>query len=97
MTEVKPRPKSIKARHILVEHEYEAQDLERKLKQGEAFEELARKFSRCPSSKNGGDLGYFGKTRMVQEFSDAAFVLEPGEISPPVRTKFGYHLIKRDE
>lgn len=93
----KVRPKSIKARHILVEHEYEAQDIERKLKQGDAFEELARKFSKCPSSKNGGDLGYFGKTRMVQEFADAAFDLEIGEVSPPVRTKFGYHLIKRDE
>jgi peptidyl-prolyl cis-trans isomerase C len=96
MTE-KVRPKSIKARHILVEHEYEAQDIERKLKQGEAFEELARKFSRCPSSKNGGDLGYFGKTRMVQEFADAAFDLDVGQVSAPVRTKFGYHLIKRDE
>ena len=92
-----PRPKSIKARHILVEHEYEAQDIERKLKEGTAFEELAQKFSKCPSAKNGGDLGYFGKTRMVEEFANAAFDLEKGEVSPPVRTKFGYHLIKRDD
>lgn len=90
-----PKPKSIKASHILVEHEYEAKDLERKLQDGTTFEELAQKFSKCPSGKNGGDLGYFGKTRMVQEFADAAFELGKGEVSSPVRTKFGYHLIKR--
>lgn len=92
-----PRPKSIKASHILVEHEYEIQDLQRALKEGKDFAALASKFSRCPSAARGGDLGYFGKTKMVAEFSEAAFALEVEQISGPVRTKFGYHLIKRTE
>lgn len=88
---------SVKAKHILVEHEYEAQDLLKKINQGEKFEELAQKFSKCPSSRSGGDLGAFGKGRMVQSFEDAAFALKISEISTPVRTKFGYHLIYRYE
>jgi parvulin-like peptidyl-prolyl isomerase len=85
----------IKARHILVEQEYEAQDLVKKLSEGVSFEDLARKFSRCPSSARGGDLGEFGRGRMVQAFEEAAFALAVGEVSPPVRTRFGYHLIQR--
>jgi parvulin-like peptidyl-prolyl isomerase len=85
----------IKARHILVEQEYEAQDLVKKLSEGVSFEDLARKFSRCPSSARGGDLGEFGRGRMVQAFEEAAFALDVGQVSPPVRTRFGYHLIQR--
>lgn len=85
----------IKARHILVEQEYEAQDLVKKLSEGVSFKDLARKFSRCPSSARGGDLGEFGRGRMVQAFEEAAFALDVGQVSPPVRTRFGYHLIQR--
>lgn len=85
----------IKARHILVEHEHEAQDLLKKLTEGKTFTELAASFSRCPSGKRGGDLGEFGRGRMVKSFEEAAFALNINETSPPVRTQFGYHLIQR--
>ena len=88
----------IQVRHILVENEYEAQDLQRKLSEPskpESFGELAKKFSRCPSGKSGGDLGFFGRGQMVEAFESAAFALKVGEISEPVRTQFGYHLIER--
>lgn len=85
----------IRVRHILVEQEYEARDLERKLSEGASFEDLARKFSRCPSASQGGDLGSFGRGRMVETFEDAAFELKVGQTSGPVRTRFGYHLIHR--
>ena len=87
----------IKARHILVEQEYEAKDIERKLSEGKTFEDMAKAFSKCPSGKRGGDLGEFGRGRMVKSFEDAAFGLNPGEVSKPVRTQFGYHLIQRYE
>ena len=87
----------IKARHILVEQEFEAQDLVKKLGEGTTFEDLAQKFSKCPSGRRGGDLGEFGKGRMVKSFEDAAFALGVNEVSPPVRTQFGYHLIQRYE
>lgn len=87
----------IRASHILVDHEYEAQDLLRALSQGKSFEELAAKYSKCPSARQGGDLGRFAEGRMVEAFEEAAFALKPGEVSKPVRTKFGYHLIKRTE
>lgn len=87
----------IKARHILVEHEYEALDILRKIEQGETFEDLAPKFSKCPSRAKGGDLGEFGKGRMVEAFETAAFDLAVGQVSKPVRTRFGYHLILRYE
>lgn len=85
----------IAARHILVEHEYEIQDLLKKLGEGKTFEELAAAFSKCPSRARGGDLGEFGRGRMVQPFDEAAFALQVNEVSPPVRTRFGYHLIQR--
>lgn len=88
----------IKARHILVEQEFEAKDLLKKLNDGEKFEELAKKFSRCPSGQRGGDLGAFGRGRMVAPFDQAAFALQVNETTPqPVRTQFGYHLIQRYE
>ena len=85
----------IQARHILVEQRYEADDLKKKLDQGSDFGELAKKFSQCPSSREGGDLGSFGRGRMVPSFDEAAFGLGVGDISEPVRTQFGYHLIQR--
>ncbi len=85
----------ITASHILVEKEYEAQDVLKKLSEGNSFESLAKAYSTCPSGRDGGDLGSFGKGQMVAEFEKAAFALQPGEVSGPVRTQFGYHIIKR--
>lgn len=85
----------IKAKHILVNQEFEAQDLVKKLKEGQSFESLAQQHSLCPSKADGGDLGEFGKGSMVAPFEDAAFALKVGEVSGPVRTQFGYHLIQR--
>lgn len=88
-------PKTIKARHILVEQEFEAQDILRKLSEKVPFEDLAAKHSKCPSGRRGGDLGEFGRGRMVPAFEEAAFALGVDEVSKPVRTQFGYHLILR--
>jgi peptidyl-prolyl cis-trans isomerase C len=85
----------IKARHILVNQEFEAQDLLRKLGEGKSFEQLAKDHSLCPSKEDGGDLGEFGKGSMVPSFETAAFALGVGEVSKPVRTQFGFHLIQR--
>lgn len=87
----------IRARHILVKEQYEADDLVKNLSSGSTFEQLAKDFSMCPSGKAGGDLGEFGKGSMVQSFEDAAFALKVGEISAPIKTQFGYHLIQRYE
>lgn len=85
----------VTALHILVNQEFEAQDLLKKLAGGAIFEDLARDFSECPSGKEGGHLGEFGKGMMVPSFEKAAFALLPNEVSGIVRTQFGYHLIKR--
>lgn len=85
----------VSCKHILVDHEYEASDLVKKLEQGEKFENLAKSYSNCPSGEEGGDLGSFGKGMMVKTFEEAAFKLNVGETSGPVRTQFGYHLIYR--
>lgn len=87
-------PESIRASHILVESENLAQQILKELDSGLSFEEAAQKYSDCPSKMQGGDLGYFSKGRMVPEFETAAFNMGQGEISPPVRTQFGYHIIK---
>lgn len=87
----------ITAQHILVNHEHVAQDLLKKISEGASFEELARDFSECPSGKDGGNLGEFGKGMMVPSFEKAAFQLMPGEVSEIVRTQFGFHLIKRSK
>ncbi len=86
---------SISAKHILIKEDHEAQDIIKKLDEGSSFEDMAEKFSLCPSGKEGGDLGDFGRGRMVPAFEEAAFALELDEVSKPVRTQFGYHLIKR--
>lgn len=81
--------------HILTEQKYELEDVQKKLKEGESFEDLARKFSKCPSGARGGDLGEVEATRFVAPFSEAACELKPGAVSGVVQTQFGYHLIKR--
>jgi len=86
---------TIKVRHILVDQEYEAKDIERKLAEGKTFEDMAMRFSKCGSASTGGDLGTIGRGRTVPSFEEAAFALKPGEVSAPVRSPFGYHLIKR--
>jgi parvulin-like peptidyl-prolyl isomerase len=85
----------IRASHILVEKQSQAIKVQEELKAGADFRELARKYSTCPSGKRGGDLGQFGRGQMVKEFEVVAFALKPGQVSEPVKTKFGYHLIKR--
>jgi peptidyl-prolyl cis-trans isomerase C len=85
----------IRASHILVKTEKEAKDLLSKIKEGKNFAELAKALSQDPgSAQKGGDLGYFERGRMVPEFEQAALSLKPGEISNPVKTRFGYHVIK---
>ncbi len=85
----------ITCQHILVDNDYQVEDLKKKLAEGVSFEELAKDFSSCPSGQEGGNLGSFGKGVMVPAFEDAAFALEVGQVSGAVRTQFGYHLIKR--
>lgn len=83
--------------HILVKTEKEAQNILERLKKGDKFANIAKEVSLCPSKKRGGDLGTFSRGQMVKEFEKAAFSLQKGEISPVVKTKFGYHIIKRLE
>lgn len=85
----------LKAKHILVQHEYEAKDLQKKLQEGKSFEDLAKDYSLCSSSRNGGDLGEFPKGAMVPAFEKALLQLKENEISGIVKTQFGFHLIKR--
>jgi peptidyl-prolyl cis-trans isomerase C len=88
----------VRARHILVKTEAEAKDVLAKLKGGADFEKLARELSVDPSAKtNGGDLEYFAKGQMVAEFSEAAFKLNKGQVSEPVKTQFGFHIIKVED
>ena len=84
----------IRASHILVKTEEEAKKLYDEIKAGKEFAQIAQEVSLCPSGHNGGDLGFFGKGMMVKPFEDAAFDLEIGEISQPVQTQFGWHLIQ---
>lgn len=91
-------PEQVKARHILVETEEQAREVLAKLDQGESFETLAQQYSTDEASKgNGGDLGYFERGVMVPEFEEAAFSLSPGETSGPVKTQFGYHIIRVED
>ena len=87
----------VHARHILVETEDEAKAVEDELKKGADFAELAKKKSKDPGASDGGDLGFFTKDQMVPEFSAVAFSLEPGKISDPVKSQFGWHIIKVEE
>lgn len=85
---------SVRASHILVDSKQEADLIISKIDKGESFESLAKKYSNCPSGQNGGDLGYFERGQMVKEFENAAFELPVGKVSNPVKTQFGWHIIK---
>lgn len=85
--------KSVNAAHILVNSEKDAQNIMARIEKGEKFEDLAKRFSKCPSKSKGGNLGWFGKGDMVPEFEVAAFAAKKGEVVGPVKTQFGYHLI----
>lgn len=84
----------VKASHILVDTEEKADEILEEITDGMSFENAAEQYSSCPSKSAGGDLGEFGKGQMVPEFEEAAFAMKKGEISKPVKTQFGYHLIK---
>jgi len=85
---------SAAAIHILVKTEKLAVELKEKLAKGADFSQLARKFSICPSKKMGGDLGEFRRGQMVKAFDDVVFKKELLKVHGPIKTKFGYHLIK---
>jgi len=84
----------VHAAHILVKIEEDARAIKADLDNGFNFEAIAKNKSQCPSGKKGGDLGWFGRGQMVKEFEKAAFSLKKGEISEPVKTQFGWHIIK---
>ena len=88
---------SANASHILVSEEDKAREIYEKVKDGEDFETLAKKNSTCPSKEKGGDLGTFTRGQMVKEFEDAVFENEVGTVTEPVKTQFGYHIIKINE
>lgn len=89
------KPETASAKHILVDSEEKAKDILGKINAGEvSFEDAAKEHSTCPSKDAGGDLGTFGRGQMVPEFENAVFNMNNGEVSGPVKTQFGYHLIK---
>ncbi len=88
------RPEVARASHILVDDEEKANEILDEINDGLSFEDAASKYSNCPSKANGGDLGEFSRGKMVPEFEEVAFSMEEGSISEPVKTQFGYHLIK---
>jgi len=90
-------PNEVHCAHILVKTEKDAREVIDRLSRGEKFSKIASEVSLCPSRKHGGDLGTFGRGRMVREFEQAAFALQKGQVSPIVKTQFGYHVIKRLE
>ncbi len=88
----------VRARHILVETEALAKELQERIGKGEDFVALAKAHSKDPGSKNdGGDLGYFGKGQMVPVFEETAFSLKPGQVSAPVKSQFGWHIVKLED
>jgi peptidyl-prolyl cis-trans isomerase C len=87
----------VRARHILVESEDEAKTILTELKGGADFATLAKEKSKDPGAAQGGDLGYFSKEQMVPEFADVAFKMYAGQLSNPVKTQFGWHIIKVED
>jgi parvulin-like peptidyl-prolyl isomerase len=85
----------VTASHILVETQEQALKIHDELLNGGDFATIAGQVSKCPSGRQGGNLGPFGRGQMVKPFEDATFALEPGALSEPVQTQFGYHLILR--
>lgn len=93
-----PGEEQVRARHILVESEQKAREIFEKIAHGDDFAKLAKEHSKDPGSKErGGDLGYFGKGMMVPQFEEAAFKIAKGEVSQPIQTQFGWHIIKVDD
>lgn len=88
------KPESAVASHILVDSEEKANEVLQEIENGTSFEEAAKKYSSCPSKAQGGNLGEFTRGKMVPEFEEAAFAMEVGATSEPVKTQFGYHIIK---
>jgi peptidyl-prolyl cis-trans isomerase C len=88
---------TVSAKHILVDELDKIKEIKTEITSGMSFEEAAQKYSKCPSASQGGSLGSFTRGRMVPEFEETAFKLEVGDISEPVKTQFGYHLIQLDE
>lgn len=86
--------RTVRAKHILVKTEEEANEVLKKLEDGADFDALAREYSFCPSKEKGGDLGYFNRGQMVPEFENAAFSAPIGGIAGPIKTRFGWHVIK---
>ena len=85
----------VRASHLLVKTEEEAKELREQIVNGEkSFEDVAAMVSLCPSGAQGGDLGFFGKGQMVKPFEDACFSMELNEVSEPIQTQFGWHLIQ---
>ncbi|MDB5412316.1 MAG: hypothetical protein JWR10_651 [Rubritepida sp.] len=94
----RPAEEEVHARHILVPNEADARAILTEIQRGANFEEVARRRSTDPAARNGGDLGFFRRGDMVPEFATAAFALQPGQVAPaPVRTQFGWHVIKVEE
>lgn len=86
--------KMVRASHILVKTRPQALEIKKEIDNGADFAQMAQKYSMCPSGARGGDLGYFRRGQMVQQFEDEAFELPVGKVSSPVGTEFGWHLIK---
>jgi len=88
----------VRASHILVDTEEDAREILKRINNGEDFADLARSFSKdSGSASKGGDLGFFGRGKMIPEFEEVAFSLKPGEVSKPLKSRFGYHIIKVTE
>ena len=93
LTAVAGEETTVCANHILVQSEMDAIKLKSQIKSFEDFKYYARIYSSCPSGRNGGSLGCFGKGQMVKPFENAAFKSNINEVSDPVKTQFGYHLL----
>ncbi|MFP4038316.1 MAG: peptidylprolyl isomerase [Candidatus Nanohaloarchaea archaeon] len=85
----------VHAKHILVDNREHARQIKQEIEEGASFEEMAKKKSEGPSGDKGGDLGWFGRGDMVKPFEKKAFEIDTGEVSDPVKTEFGWHLIKK--
>lgn len=96
MANIEPQDE-VRARHILVKTEDEAKAVAAELKKGASFEEIAKARSAGPSAPRGGDLGYFTKDKMVPEFATVAFNMKKGQFSAPVKTEFGWHIIRVED
>ncbi|MBK8190603.1 MAG: peptidylprolyl isomerase [Vampirovibrionales bacterium] len=88
-----PTATKVRASHLLVASEEEARQLRQEIQDGASFASVAERVSKCPSGKQGGDLGFFGRGQMVPEFDQAAFSQPVGELSEPIKTQFGWHLL----